>query len=369
MIELPAQTMADDSGSSTSVLPMGSLYEAVQLLFFDVVSLRLRELLGQGRRGDAATAHEPRVSTFGINLGFAIKRWPQPQQWARVVREELDLDTVQFSFDLLDPWWPEHESLAAQAREVADAYGIRIHSAQVGLAMYTYNGLLHPDPDARAAAVEWWRRAFRIAAELGASAMGGPVGAVSIPELDEPARARTPLRRTGRDAADPRGGRAGRRARCTARRADAAAARDPVVDRRVCAARPDLEGAAVPLQYVLDVGHALFRPLYGSETRLRDWLEPLAASIGVLHVQNTDFEGDSHWGWPDERGRFDVAGFGADVARRASRLPVFLELFDAFEADDGRCSGATSSVEYCRVGLARGRPGAGSRPISRRPRP
>ena len=27
---------------------MGSLYEAVQLLFFDVVSLRLRERLGQG---------------------------------------------------------------------------------------------------------------------------------------------------------------------------------------------------------------------------------------------------------------------------------------------------------------------------------
>jgi 6-phospho-3-hexuloisomerase len=47
VIELPAQTMADDAGPSTSVLPMGSLFEAVQLLFFDVVSLRLRERLGQ----------------------------------------------------------------------------------------------------------------------------------------------------------------------------------------------------------------------------------------------------------------------------------------------------------------------------------
>jgi 6-phospho-3-hexuloisomerase len=48
VIELPAQTMADDGGPSTSVLPMGSLYEAVQLIFFDVVSLRLLERLGQG---------------------------------------------------------------------------------------------------------------------------------------------------------------------------------------------------------------------------------------------------------------------------------------------------------------------------------
>ena len=47
VIHLPAQTMADDSGPSTSVLPMGSLYEVVQLLFFDVIAIRLRERLGQ----------------------------------------------------------------------------------------------------------------------------------------------------------------------------------------------------------------------------------------------------------------------------------------------------------------------------------
>jgi 6-phospho-3-hexuloisomerase len=48
VIELPAQTMADDHGPLTSVLPMGSLYEAVQLLFFDVVAVRLRDRLGRG---------------------------------------------------------------------------------------------------------------------------------------------------------------------------------------------------------------------------------------------------------------------------------------------------------------------------------
>lgn len=47
VVELPAQTMADDRGPAPSVLPMGSLYEAVELLLFDVVSIRLRELLGR----------------------------------------------------------------------------------------------------------------------------------------------------------------------------------------------------------------------------------------------------------------------------------------------------------------------------------
>lgn len=46
VVVLPAQTMADDQ-SSSGLLPMGSLYEAVQLVFFDLVSLLLRERLGQ----------------------------------------------------------------------------------------------------------------------------------------------------------------------------------------------------------------------------------------------------------------------------------------------------------------------------------
>ena len=47
VIELPAQTMANDSGGSTSLLPMGSLYEAAQLVFFDLISILLREKTGQ----------------------------------------------------------------------------------------------------------------------------------------------------------------------------------------------------------------------------------------------------------------------------------------------------------------------------------
>jgi 6-phospho-3-hexuloisomerase len=46
VIHLRAQTMADDRGGA-SVLPMGSLYEATMLVFFDIVSILLRERTGQ----------------------------------------------------------------------------------------------------------------------------------------------------------------------------------------------------------------------------------------------------------------------------------------------------------------------------------
>ena len=46
-IHLPAQTMAADEGNAaTSILPMGSLYEVLMFLFFEILVLDLRERLG-----------------------------------------------------------------------------------------------------------------------------------------------------------------------------------------------------------------------------------------------------------------------------------------------------------------------------------
>jgi 6-phospho-3-hexuloisomerase len=50
VIHLRAQTMADDKGGQ-SVLPMGSLYEAAMLIFFDIVSIVLRQRTGQTMEG------------------------------------------------------------------------------------------------------------------------------------------------------------------------------------------------------------------------------------------------------------------------------------------------------------------------------
>ncbi len=39
---IPAQTMANDQGGPVSVLPMGSLFETAQMIFFELVILKLR---------------------------------------------------------------------------------------------------------------------------------------------------------------------------------------------------------------------------------------------------------------------------------------------------------------------------------------
>lgn len=46
VLTIPAQTMADDQGPATSVLPMGSLYEGALFVLFEVMVLKLRDVLG-----------------------------------------------------------------------------------------------------------------------------------------------------------------------------------------------------------------------------------------------------------------------------------------------------------------------------------
>lgn len=46
VVRIPAQTMANDQSEATSVLPMGSLYEALMFLHFELLVLDLRDRLG-----------------------------------------------------------------------------------------------------------------------------------------------------------------------------------------------------------------------------------------------------------------------------------------------------------------------------------
>ena len=148
---------------------------------------------------------------LGTNLSFSVKRLAEPESWARMVRQDLDLDLAQFSFDIVDPWWPEElrSSLARRIRKAVDAEGFTLHSAFVGLSHYTYNQFLHPLEEGRKASMQWYRNAIDFAGELEVEAMGGPAGALSDDEalaaaenlaprlLSHPATRRERRRRTG----------------------------------------------------------------------------------------------------------------------------------------------------------------------------
>ncbi len=296
------------------------------------------------------------VFQFGINLSFAVKRWPEPHAWARIVRESMNLSLVQFTFDLLDPWWPEEsrDGFIKAIRHACQEYDITIHSAFVGLANYTYNNLLHPVAEVRAAALTWWKRAVEIAAELGAKAVGGPLGGLSVSDAGNEER-RSELYSGLLDAI------------CQISSLAKSAGLEGMLIEPTPLEREYphtvfqaqqmlqyLEGKVhVPVRYVLDVGHALYQPLYGSDASIAEWLEHLGQDIGVFHLQNTDFLSDSHWGWPHEGGRFDVAAFAQDLKDRGLLYcPIFLEVFYPFELSDSAVlENIVHSVKHCQVAL------------------
>lgn len=276
---------------------------------------------------------------LGMNLSFCVKRWVTPDLWAPILRDELGIDLAQLSFDLVDPMWPDDvlADLAGALREVPSRYGVEIHSAFAGLAHYSFNQLLHPEPRVRDYAEAWLGRACRFAAAAGIRRVGGPLGAIAarIDGVEEDALPEE-------DFSDLVA-RMKRIAEAAAQAGLVELLVEPTPLRRewpwsVAQARrmaDAVAGSAVPWRYCVDWGHATFAPLYGREqARMENWLEGLGRHIGAIHIQQTDGALDRHWDFT-ETGIVEPRA-AAELVRRAglAERPVFLEVFYPFERDD-----------------------------------
>lgn len=40
---------------------------------------------------------------LGLNLSFAIKRWQSPEYLAKLIKNEIGVQYIQFTWDLIDP--------------------------------------------------------------------------------------------------------------------------------------------------------------------------------------------------------------------------------------------------------------------------
>lgn len=292
---------------------------------------------------------------LGINLSFAIKRWVEPEIWAELVSRRLGLQLVQFTYDLLDPWWPDslRKSMAARVRRATDEWGLEIDSAFSGFANYCFDGLLHPEAEGRSASLEWWKRAFDVAAAVGAKASGGPLGGMSVRDATDPARRAQRYRDLLSAVEELAVGAKESGLDCLQVECTPLAREIPYTVEQSKNFLSELEGrCAVPVKLLVDVGHALYQPLHGSNASTLEWLNGLGRSIAAFHLQNTDFQSDSHWGWPDKRGLFNVSNFARQVKSAGlDDVPAFLEVIYPFElSDEAVLDNITSSVLHCRRG-------------------
>jgi len=127
-------------------------------------------------------------ATLGINMGFATTRFPEPEDWIAVVADELGLDTIQFTADLLNPFLPP-DVVAREVekiRALCDRKGVRVQTTFTS-AYTRVNHVLHPDPDMRRVWIEWFKRFFKLSRDLGAEGSGAHFGSMSVRDNADPA--------------------------------------------------------------------------------------------------------------------------------------------------------------------------------------
>ena len=113
---------------------------------------------------------------LGLNLSFAVKRWLDPDQLAKMIKQDFGTDHVQFTWDLIDPWWPEEyrDVMVRRYKEAFADAGVEIDATFGGLASYSYAHLLAPAKEQREAALVFFKRAIDLTVDMGCPVMGTP---------------------------------------------------------------------------------------------------------------------------------------------------------------------------------------------------
>lgn len=121
---------------------------------------------------------------FGVHLGFAVNRWPEPEEWARLLSEELGLKHAQFCSDLLQPHFPDEiiDQQIALINEACKTYDIKLlHTFTSQRWMYCG----HPDGKTREYWHWWLKRFSDISARIGSISTGSRLGIYSFRDFEK----------------------------------------------------------------------------------------------------------------------------------------------------------------------------------------
>lgn len=295
---------------------------------------------------------------LGVNNCFAVKRWPRPDDWASIVANDLGLDLVELSLDQLEG--PDTQAgrdrMAEQTRAALSRHGLRAETTFTGLAAYSLNLLMHPEAEYRAAARRWYTQAIELTAQLGATATGGHVGSLSVPDWSDPA---TRAQRW----ADLRDTLAELAAYAHQAGLDHLLVENLVTDREPSTMAlietivTERSVAHAPIQLCLDLGHPFVCGGSPADCDPYAWIEHFGPRIAEVQLQQGDGLADHHWPFTPERNATGLVDPGRVLdslaAAGVSDVLLILEVIPAFEGDDQQViSDLRASVQVWTQALA-----------------
>ena len=299
------------------------------------------------------------VFHLGVNNCFAVKRWPMPADWAQICSSDLDINHVQFSFDLLDPRTSEpaiSEMISLITDATRDA-GLTIHSTFTGRVAYSLNLLAHPSPGMRNDALDWYAKAIRATGRLGVGVTGGHMGALSYPDYKDTGRRRY-LKGVLLENVQRLSHLAANEGLKMLLWEPMPILREPpcTIDDARRLMRIIGENSKVPVRLAIDTGHQCTIGVGKEDNDVYAWLRELALDSPVIHIQQTDGKGDRHWPFTEKYNKIGIVTpekvIEAIEGSGAREVCLFLEIIHPFEAEEKQVlDDLKTSVEYWKENL------------------
>ena len=287
---------------------------------------------------------------LGLNLSFAVKRWIEPERLAKLIKNDFGVDHIQFTWYLIDPWWPEEQRkiMAQEYKTAFEKAGVTVDATFGGLASYSYAHLLAPSEIQREIAFSFFKRAIDLTIELGAEVMGTPVGGMSYDDARNPERREDlykEMLQYIRKLAEYGKTRGLKEIHIEATPLITEFPHSPQVSIQMM---KDLEGTEIPVKLLIDWGHALYKPLLKEEADINLWFQKCAPYIGSIHLQQTDGLLDRHWDFTHKDGII-TPELIKDAVKKANleNITQYLEVVTIFEEDDDKVyEGMKKTMDY-----------------------
>jgi sugar phosphate isomerase/epimerase len=295
---------------------------------------------------------------LGLNTGFAVNRFPEPEEWTKLVHE-VGINYVQFTADMLNVSLPDEivQEQMGRINEACNLYNIEIGSTFTG-AFTRVNHLAHPDKVVREYWIHWFKKFVDLTIGMGSKVMGSHFGILSAKDDNDLTRRKERVKQN-----------------IDAWHEIAVYAKDRGIDCIIwepmsisreqgetierCRELQEMVNlnAPLPFKICLDVDHGDLSSKNPNDTDPYAWLDEFAEDSPVIHLKQSLMDKGGHWPFTkqyNEKGKIipeKVIGMLERKGIKDVDLVLELSFRERQPADSTVFEVLKESVDYWKVAL------------------
>ena len=239
---------------------------------------------------------------LGINTGFAVNRYSEPDEWVRIVGDKLGLNIAQFTADMLNVNLPTDivYKQIGLIQKACQLYNVEITSTFTG-AFTRVNHLAHPDPDIRKYWVSWFKRFVDLSVDLGSKSMGSHFGIFTHLDNNNP-QTRYIRRQQNIDGWHDIANYAKNKGLDFISWEPMSISREQgeTISEARRLQRDVNINSPLPFKMCLDVDHGDLSSLDPRDTDPYEWMDEFAIESPLIHLKQTSIDKPGHWPFVNE---------------------------------------------------------------------